>query len=392
MQSEPLLLTVTLAQQVFFCASWLLAAYLRLARRPALHWAVATAWAGLPLGLLLLPHLPSARWAAVLVNLCWVASFVALRRGIQAFGHLAHSDREHVVVMLLGLLVAAAVAQWGSSKLPLVFGTSLLMAWTLWRCAAEIRSSMQAEFGARVALWFALPTGAVAALMVLRAVAGWLPGAMPAPIEVQAPVHIGMLFASMALGVMINAGLLAMVVGRLVRRLQFQSEHDALTGLLGRRPMDKLLHAEALRQARSGQPYALLSLDIDHFKQINDRCGHAAGDAMLVCVAKALRRVAREVDSVARMGGEEFFVLLPGTDRAGAEQAAHRMLDAVRQIQCPQTGCALTVTISIGVAVASASGEPVQDLLRRVDHALYAAKLGGRDRMECAPPPASALA
>jgi diguanylate cyclase (GGDEF)-like protein len=90
----------------------------------------------------------------------------------------------------------------------------------------------------------------------------------------------------------------------------------------------------------------------------------------------------REVDRVARMGGEEFCVLLPGTDRSGAEQAAQRLLEAVRRLHHPEADKRLQVTVSIGVAVVGAEAEPLAGLLRRLDQALYAARAAGRDRIE----------
>ena len=391
MTNDQLLVTVILLQQAFFCTLWLVAVRLRIARRPARHWAAAAALIGASMGVLLLRHMASPGVIAALVNLCFLASFVVLRRGAQSFARLTHADREQLIVLALGLAVAAGATLWGRDKLPLVMGVSVLIGWTLLRSTAEVSRALVTEFGPRVALWLSLPTLAIGLLFLLRAALAFLVGDKPpAAPGTQVPVNAGMLFVAMVLGVLINATLAAMVVGRLVLRLQFQSEHDSLTGLLGRRPMDLLLHAEARRQDRSGLPYALLSIDIDHFKEFNDRCGHAVGDAVLVRVAQALRSAAREVDAVARMGGEEFFVLLPGTDLAGARQAAQRMLDVVRGLHCTAAGERLPVTISIGVAVATDGGESVQALLQRVDQALYVAKAAGRDRIEIAPAPAPA--
>jgi diguanylate cyclase (GGDEF)-like protein len=388
MNSDQLLVSVTLLQQAFLAAFWLVAARLRLARRPARHWALANGLAGAAMALVLLRGAASPWLTVALANLCLMASFAVWRRGLQAFARRAPADREQIVVVALGAALLVTAVQWGRSMLPVIASVSVVTAWTLLRALAEVRGPLAKEFGRSVSAWFALPALAIGALLVLRAVIGSLAGGSAhAPIEAPASHHLGVLFVSMLLGVLINATLLVIVVGRLVGRLQYQSEHDPLTGLLGRRPMERLLQAEVLRQRRSGQPCALLSVDIDHFKQINDRCGHAVGDAVLVCVAQALQKVAREVDSVARMGGEEFFALLPGTDLAGAQQAAQRMLEAVRHLACPQAGEPVAVTISIGVAVAEAGREPVHALLRRVDHALYAAKQAGRDRVACAPPP-----
>ena len=129
-----------------------------------------------------------------------------------------------------------------------------------------------------------------------------------------------------------------MVLLRRVRRLQYQSDHDLFTGLLSRRPMEQLLLSESQRQRRFGRSFALLSVDIDHFKKINDGWGHAAGDAVLKRVAEALRAAARDIDSVARMGGEEFCALLPGADVAGAESVAVRLLETVRGLHHPEIG------------------------------------------------------
>jgi diguanylate cyclase len=194
-------------------------------------------------------------------------------------------------------------------------------------------------------------------------------------------------FVALVIALLLQANLTALVLLRLVRRLQYQSDHDMLTGLLSRRPMEHLLLAESQRQRRFGQRFALLSIDIDHFKRINDSCGHAAGDAVLQRVAEALRAGARDIDSVARMGGEEFCVLLPGADVAGADSVAMRLLETVRGLHHPEIEGA-PVTISIGLAVMEAPTEAIQALQRRLDQALYSAKAAGRDRVERAAPAA----
>jgi len=149
--------------------------------------------------------------------------------------------------------------------------------------------------------------------------------------------------------------------------------------------MERLLDAEVQRRRRFGDSHAILSVDIDRFKQINDRWGHAAGDAVLVRVAHALRDASREVDRVARMGGEEFCLLLPGVDQAGAERMAQRLLEVVRGLDHSEIDRSLKVTVSIGLVVVGPGGESLPLLLRRLDDALYAAKHHGRDRFERAP-------
>jgi diguanylate cyclase (GGDEF)-like protein len=196
-------------------------------------------------------------------------------------------------------------------------------------------------------------------------------------------------FVALLIALLLQANLATMVLLRLVRRLQFQSDHDMLTGLLSRRPMEHLLLAESQRQQRFGGSFALLSIDIDHFKKINDGWGHPAGDAVLKRVAEALIGASRDIDSVARMGGEEFCVLLPGVDAAGAYGVAMRLRETVRELQHPGID-GTAVTISIGLAVVDSPAEPLPALQWRLDQALYAAKAGGRDRVERAMPAAAA--
>jgi diguanylate cyclase (GGDEF)-like protein len=125
---------------------------------------------------------------------------------------------------------------------------------------------------------------------------------------------------------------------------------------------------------------------VDHFKRVNDQHGHAAGDAVLVGVARLLQREARSLDLVARMGGEEFCLLRPDTGRDGALQLAQRLLQAHREQAHDAAGAALKVTVSIALALAEEPAEPEADLWRRVDAALYRAKRNGRDRVELAVP------
>jgi diguanylate cyclase (GGDEF)-like protein len=315
-------------------------------------------------------------------NALILAALVALRRGIQHFARLPTTDREHGLMLGLGIFSAGATTISGLNPLPAVLLAAVGMVWTLLRGAHEVRSALAGEFGRTAASWCALPLALLALLLLGRASAALFnPGAFQN--YLQQPGGGAVTAAALALVVtlLMQATLTSMVLVRLVRRLQYQSDHDMLTGLLSRRPMECLLLAESQRQQRFGRSFALLSIDIDHFKMINDRCGHAAGDAVLKRVAQALRSGARDIDSVARMGGEEFCALLPGADEAGANNVALRLLETVRGLHHPETG-GTTVTISIGVAVMRAPAEPIPALQRRLDQALYRAKAAGRDRIE----------
>ncbi len=159
---------------------------------------------------------------------------------------------------------------------------------------------------------------------------------------------------------------------------------DGLTGLWNYRHFTMSMGREIERAARFGRPLALLMLDLDLFKRVNDTYGHQRGDAVLVELAARVRGQVRDVDTVARYGGEELVVILPETDETGAVQAAERICDAVRRRPFgePHEGSgevAIEVTVSIGVSVFPIHGASSSVLLRRADEALYEAKAAGRD-------------
>jgi diguanylate cyclase (GGDEF)-like protein len=160
---------------------------------------------------------------------------------------------------------------------------------------------------------------------------------------------------------------------------------DSLTGLLNRHAFLERAEGARLAALRLRQPLALLMMDIDHFKQINDRFGHATGDEALRVFAQTARGVLRAHETVGRLGGEEFAMVLPGTDLAGAARAGERLRLAVREAVVVTSGTAYTMTVSIGVVVLDPN-ETLGAGLARADHALYAAKSGGRDRVETGVP------
>lgn len=162
-----------------------------------------------------------------------------------------------------------------------------------------------------------------------------------------------------------------------VTDLEMQGNTDGLTGIGNRRAFDRSLRELWRRHAADQAPLALLMADLDHFKRINDEFGHPAGDAVLVQTARLLRESVRHSDVVARFGGEEFAMLLPGADLQAAMQVAEKVRRAFQEASWPHRG----VTASIGVAASAplAEDDPAT-LLARADRALYDAKQAGRNR------------
>lgn len=158
---------------------------------------------------------------------------------------------------------------------------------------------------------------------------------------------------------------------------------DALTGLANRSTFLEALDLEIRRSRRYGLPLAVVLLDLDGFKEVNDRHGHLLGDVVLERVGGVLRRTAREADTAGRLGGDEFALLLPEAPRLGAFAAAERVRRAVRRAFESEAidGEALGLTLSAGIAAWPEDGAYAQDLLQRADAALYRAKRLGRDRV-----------
>jgi diguanylate cyclase (GGDEF)-like protein len=167
-----------------------------------------------------------------------------------------------------------------------------------------------------------------------------------------------------------------------LREAAAQASTDALTGLPNRRYFDEFCGLLA-RRRRSGDAVAALMIDIDHFKRLNETYGHPVGDIVLRRVAGAIAATVREEDVPARVGGEEFAVLLrnPGPDVAA--EVGERVRRAVRSLDLHDVGVA-TVSVSVGVANALGPDEPIPDLVERADQALRRAKRSGRDRVTAA--------
>ena len=166
------------------------------------------------------------------------------------------------------------------------------------------------------------------------------------------------------------------------RELERLSTTDALTQVRNRPHFDRQLAAEWARAGRSGESVALLMIDLDHFKRINDRCGHAFGDACLKAAAGALQAALfRPNDLLARYGGEEFVVFLPAIDPEGAAAVATRLCTAVARIAIARDGETVSLSCSVGLHVATVHGSSLPHAMAQADRAMYAAKHQGRNRV-----------
>lgn len=188
------------------------------------------------------------------------------------------------------------------------------------------------------------------------------------------------------------------VIGELLRLTQLQvdqaaaavklrrsAEIDALTGTMNRRTLDLWVERTFADAERTGRPVSVLFVDLDHFKSVNDRYGHACGDDCLRAVSTALRSVLSEADMFGRYGGEEFIAVLPGHDGAEARAIGERMRTAVENVEVRHEGLRVRLTVSIGIATRQPGEDAPAAAIARADKALYAAKRQGRNCVQVAP-------
>ncbi|RKJ95618.1 GGDEF domain-containing protein [Alicycliphilus denitrificans] len=320
-------------------------------------------------------------WASiVLSNMLLSGTFaLALAAVCQFHGRALPWRRMLLPVLAMGVLFAAFIDDYRARLmvtgvvLPLQIGMVL---WAVWRPQPPARG--------RGVLLFTLSLGLQVVLLGVR---GVLAATYAMPLDGLMRGGLLQTFTFMTVFVVVilaSLGFILMTKERADADNRYFATHDELTGVANRRALIQALDRDVAHAVRSGEPYALLMLDVDHFKSVNDGHGHRAGDQVLCHVAAILRARLRAQDLVGRYGGEEFVVLLPGTPARGAAGLAETLREAVEQTPCEYEGRAIRVTVSIGVCGARLeSGDTWDRLIHAADQALYAAKAAGRNRVEC---------
>jgi len=201
----------------------------------------------------------------------------------------------------------------------------------------------------------------------------------------------GLLYYGLPLSMVAAAILVALGVADRLREqraalteAERRAQTDPLTGVLNRRSLVERLDAACLRARARGLPIALLFIDLDHFKEINDSYGHAAGDACLSAIIGPIQAELRQSDVIGRYGGEEFVVILSSADIAAAHPIAERIRNRVADVRVEGFGTPIRLTCSIGVATSDTLGVWGEHLIAQADAAVYAAKRSGRNRVQVA--------
>ncbi len=376
------------ALQAVAALLWAVGAWRVPAERVALaHWAAyaalaSAAWIGLAL---------QFRAPPLVTVLAGLGAALALRRGIRRFtgSELGWGGAGLAVAVVVGagLLPEA----WRAPRAVLNFGALaavyLGIAFDLRRHARDGLHWGWPWLLALPPLFGATALAGRAALALVR------PGSVLTDMTQDSALNVGSALVYTVLVLLLHATLLVLVVSKLLGELQQLARRDPLTGLLNRRELLALLDRQAQGGRRSADRFSVLMIDLDHFKSINDRLGHEAGDRALVQAARQMARALRDQDRIGRFGGEEFVAWLPGVGLDDALALAERVRRTVGGAALAGAGGEAMLTVSIGVAQWAGPGEAPGPLLARADAALYRAKRAGRDRVEAdrAPTPAGAL-
>ena len=383
--AEVSLLLVAL-QYAVLAPAWAVAALaLPADRRAAGHWAVYAAGSALALLMIVLGMHNADPVVRALGNVLVMTATLALQRGVWLFTGQRPWLRAQWAILLVTVALswmAALSAAWVPARIGVVAalwgGIYLWVARDVWRhLDGTLRRHWRPIYIAPLVL-----AGVMLQARTLRAVLS--PESVAVEVEQNTVLSVGSSLAGLMAALLLQMTLVGLVVTRLVDRLERLSRFDTLTGLLNRRAIDELLAQEEQRARRLNGRLAVLMIDIDHFKRINDSQGHAVGDRALQHLSAVMRSQLREIDHLARWGGEEFLALLPATSAAEALVMAERLGDRVRSLPLVNNDTRLALSASIGVAEWLGPDDSVQRLLERADAALYDAKRNGRDQVRSA--------
>ena len=386
MSASDVAFAMTAAMQAVLAVVWLLGARVAgVQRSAALYWAAFALASAIGFVLLILARQGSTPSQIEALRACGnvigVVAFIALQRGVARF-----VDRPTQVrwdLLLIAIVVSASAIGLMPDGGRLRVGIfSATVGWIFLAMARSLHAHARDRLHLRRPWLLAAPCLCAAAAAWYRALTAFLSSAQlsnEAAASVSLDVRAALVYMVVALA--FHATLVSLVVGKLLAELRHKARHDSLTGLLNRRAIEEAIGAQMQRGRRTGEPHSLLMLDLDHFKSINDRLGHAAGDRVLQHVATVLQANVRNIDLVARVGGEEFLVLMPGASLDTARPAAERLRKQLTADSAQFQGTSVKISVSIGIAQWADHSEELSRLLIRADAALYQAKAQGRDRV-----------
>lgn len=368
------------AQFFLYAAGWALFSRLLPDQRAAVvHWGLFMLFMGLGLMLVSQRDEPRAWVPYVGANLTFCAGYVSLRRGLEVFLRMKPRDTEHLLTYgaaVVGFAALGVDASEGALRVALAYAFG---AWVLTRSVVTALPPLHAEFGRRLSWVVSVPALLLIVMFSYRVVQQLVDLDQALEMHRYTATNQRFLMGYLFGAALFNFSFMALLTSRMVARLRDQTRRDPLTNLLNRRALEEELQTQWQGLGRGGPGFALLALDLDHFKRVNDRHGHLAGDAVLTQTALRLRSAVRDLDIVARTGGEEFVVLLPQSTPEAALAAAQRLRQAVSAAAFEWPGHAIVLTVSVGVSMTRQDDVNAQQVLQRADRALYRAKEQGRN-------------
>jgi diguanylate cyclase (GGDEF)-like protein len=307
--------------------------------------------------------------------------FVREIADLQHYSPRVYAAFRWLAVAFVVLAVANVAKLFGFSDLVSGAGNVMFLAATIFTLAVSFLAWRR---GIRAAGWFLLAWGLLEGFTIATAARLLMADAEDA----ERLLYYGLPLSMVAAAVLIALGVADRLRDqrRALTDAERRAQTDPLTGVLNRRSLIERLDAVCLRARTRELPISLLFIDLDHFKEINDSRGHAAGDACLRAIVSPIQAELRQSDVVGRYGGEEFVVILSSADTAAAHPIAERILERVANIRVDGFGPPIRLTCSIGVAGSDALGAWGEQLIAHADAAVYAAKNAGRNRVQVAVP------
>ncbi len=370
-------------QMLLYGIGWAVAAWLVVEERPALlHW-MAYALLQSASAFIAAPVMASGGTPPVASLLSSTLGFAAAVRGVDLFvSGRPRLDAWGAAVLLptLAAVIAVALAiddpgarrRWMGEPYSLGLAVLLLSYATLnWK-------PLRGAYG-RITVAVVLAPMALTGLVAISSALARLRLDDASLAQLQSAARLPNVMSSLVVSGLFNFGYIFLLVARLLGRLRETARTDHVTGVLNRRSIEQSLQAAWEQHRRTGCGVAVALVDIDRFKAINDRHGHAIGDRTLAWAAGTLRESTRPYDSVGRWGGEEFVIVMVGARAEHAEANCER-LRATLSSQS-EAGCGVAFTASLGVAVARSDDSTAMALVDRADQAMYHAKTEGRDRV-----------
>lgn len=305
-------------------------------------------------------------------------AFICIKKAFTNLMNLNACPKEDgllfVFTLLIGLVMffAPGFVYFSSILMPCIASLILI------RTAVQVSLPLKDEFNGLTSFLVTMPLAVVGCLYAMLGIAVLTDPSVSDFTLIKSESITIIIALTIASLVPLNLGFAAAIIGRMIGNSIKLTMQDSLTGLANRKHIELVINLETIRANRSKKSFSLLFIDLDYFHQVNEKMGQVVGDEIIIAVAHVLKETARLADTVGRVGGEEFIVILPDTDRAGAEKAAERFRKSVEVLSLMINRMPIKITASIGVAEYQLDGKSM-DLLHQADQALHQAKQQGRN-------------